>query len=162
MVSATAIYGILTQMRLQMILLAFLSAVGSSYAQSCPVQNSQGVGQALEASVLHGKLLYHEELRPWLGLQLDRPSCDENEVQFVFSDTADWRRAKSLRSCTVTASGKLYVSPTSYYEKNMAISDPTVTPDKSCQPSPAEGDFSAVPIPQELRTYRVSIKVDYR
>ena len=80
----------------------------------------------------------------------------------MFSDAAAWRRAESLRSCNVTATGKLYISPTGYYATNMAVSDPALTPDSSCQPFPIKPDLSVVGIPHELHTYRVSITVDYR
>ncbi len=120
------------------------------------------MGEASDVSILHGKLVHHDELRQWLGLKMDNPACGENEVQLVFSDPKAWRRADSLRECRITVNGKLYYSPTSYYSTNMAISDGTVKPDTSCRPLPIEPDLSAADIAPAPHAYNVSITVDYR
>jgi hypothetical protein len=151
------------QMRTLMVLAAALLVTVTVKAQTCPPQDQEhGLAEASRPSVLHGTLLVHDELRQWLGVKLDRPACGQKEVEIVYSKGEDWRRAETLRGCTLTATGKLYDSPTGYYSADIAISDPTLKPDPSCHAFPVKPDPYAVPIPPSLTEYQVSITVDYR
>ncbi|HEV2194293.1 MAG TPA: hypothetical protein VGR55_01860 [Candidatus Acidoferrum sp.] len=137
----------------------FLAAV-STQAQTCP-QNSDNPDTPGPSVALHGTLIYHDDLRQWLGLRLDHPVCGETEVELVFSNSSAWRRAQSLRGCTLTARGTLYESPTGYYSAKFAI-EATLKSDPSCRPFPVRPDLSTVPIPTTVRIFRASIVVDYR
>jgi hypothetical protein len=142
-------------------LLALLST--SLLAQTCPTTADSEQGRAAaDPSVLHGRLVYHEDLRDWLGLELDKPACGQHEIQLVFTDAAVWRKAEALRGCSLTVTGKIFDSPTGYYSAGLAVSDPTLRPDSSCHPFPAKPDLSTVPIPSSVDLYHVSITVDYR
>jgi hypothetical protein len=152
----------LGQMRPFILLCLLLLSAIATYSQSCPKEDPHGRGEAPEFSSLHGTLQYHDELRQWLGLKLDRPACGEFEVQLVFIKPDEWRRAESFRECTVMVSGKLYESPTGYYSADMAISDPELKPDPSCRPYPVKPDPTAARIPTDLRTFHASVTVDYR
>jgi hypothetical protein len=148
---------------LSVVALAFCClAAPSARAQSCPVSDSSGPGEAPQSSVLHGTVVAHYELREWLGLRLDHPACGETEIQLAFSDSKRYRAAETLRNCTVTATGTVYIGPTGYYSKNMAISDPALKPDLSCHRLPILPDPESVPIPPEIREFHASITVDYR
>lgn len=149
-------------MRSLIVLIVVLFAAITIDAQSCPKENTHGLGEAPEPSVLHGTLLYHDELRQWLGLGLDHAACGQTEVQLIFNDSNKWRHAESLRECAVTVSGKLYIGPTGYYSAEMAISDPELKPDPSCRPLPLKPDPAAVPISTDLKEFHASIAVDYR
>jgi hypothetical protein len=136
--------------------------VVSAHAQSCPNDDPNSL-EAPGISVLRGTLIYHDELRQWLGLRLDRPVCGETEeVQLVFTKAEDSRRAESLRDCEVKATGILYNSPTGYYSAEMAVSEPRLEPDASCNPHPVRPDPEATPIPPDIKTFHGSIVVDYR
>jgi len=138
------------------VFVAFL-LVGCARAESCPTHT----GEASEESILHGRLLYHDDLRQWLGVKLDQVACGQREIQLVFADSGALRKAKALRGCAVTVNGKLYESPTGYYSAPLAMSDARLSPDPSCHPSPVDPDLSIVSIPQDVRTYNVSITIDY-
>lgn len=131
-------------------------------AQGCPVRDDRGPAEASVASTLHGTILFHDELRQWLGLKLDQATCGQFEVQLVFSDTDAWRNAETLHGCSVTATGKLFDSPTGYYSAEVAISDPALKPDQSCHPSSIKADQPNAPPPVGLKSFRASITVDYR
>lgn len=137
-------------------------AVTAVDAQTCPTKDEHGPVEASRDSILHGTLLLHDELRQWLGIKLDQPACGQTEVELIFSEAKTRREAETLRGCTVTATGRLFDSPTGYYSANMAISDPTLKPDLSCHPFPVKRDQHPVPIPPTLKAYHASISVDYR
>lgn len=139
----------------------FLAAV-STQAQTCPPQNSDNPDTPGTSVALHGTLVYHDDLREWLGLKLDHPACGQTEIQLVFPNSSEWRRAQSLRECPVTASGTLYESPTGYYSAKFAIGDAKLKPDPSCHPFPIKPDLSVVPIPATVEMFHASIAVDYR
>lgn len=145
-------------MRALIVLAAALLTSLTINAQTCPTSE----GDASAPSTLHGRLLLHDELREWIGIKLDRPACEESEVQLVFSKNEDWRKAETLRGCAVTAIGVLYESPTGYYSANIAISNATLNPDSSCHTFPGRPDSSGVPIPPTVKEYQASITVDYR
>jgi len=145
-----------------LVLSLLLFSASEAFAQTCPKQDSRGPHDATEPSVLHGTLVYHDELRTWLGLKLDRPACGETEIELLFDTSDAWRKADSLRNCGVTATGKLYLGDTAYYSVPMAIADPQLSPDDWCRPSPVEPDPSKAPVPPQLHTYYVSITIDTR
>jgi hypothetical protein len=160
---ATAVIGVFSrQMRTLIVLATVLFAAIGLNAQTCPAHDDKGLGEALEPSVLHGHFLLHDELRKWLGIKLDQPVCGQTEVQLIFSKADKWREAETLRGCAVTATGKLFDSPTGYYSADMAISDATLKPDASCRPIPITPDPYAVAIPPTVNSYHASITVDYR
>src|SRR5713226_3530041 len=140
--------------------IALLAAVAVD-AQTCPARDEHGPFEASRDSVLHGTLQLHDELRQWIGIKLDQPACEQTEVQLIFSEAKTWRKAEALRGCTVTATGKLFDSPTGYYSADMAISDASLKPDPDCHPFPIKENPHLVPVPQTLRTYHASISVDY-
>jgi hypothetical protein len=148
-------------MRSLTILMLALATAGIASAQSCPPTDGS-VADAPEASVLHGTLVYHDDLRQWLGFKLDRPACRETEIELVFSNSAGWREAKSFRGCGLTIRGKLYEGVTGYYSTEVAIEDAALKPDPSCHPFPVEPDPALVPIPANVKSFHVSISTDYR
>jgi len=141
---------------------ALLPGAPAARAQACP--QLEGAKEAAEASLLRGKVAYHDELRPWLGLELDAPACGETEILLVFTDARGngRRRAESLAGCRVTASGKLYSGPSGDYPVSLAMNDAALTPDASCQPRPVRRDPATVEIPDDLKAYHAAIQVDYR
>jgi hypothetical protein len=132
-------------------------------AQTCPTAADSEQGRdASRSSLLHGQMAYHDDLRQWLGLKLDKRACGQGEIQLVFADATAWRKAEALRGCSLTVDGKIFDSPTGYYSAKLAMSDPMLHTDSSCHPFPVKPDLSTAPIPPSVRLYQVSITVDYR
>ncbi|MGA2966351.1 MAG: hypothetical protein ABSD64_09070 [Terriglobales bacterium] len=129
-------------------------------AQTCP-NRSTGSNTPNEA-VLHGTLIHHDELRQWLGLKLDRPTCDEDEIELVFSTSGRWRTADALRNCKVSVRGYLYDGATGYYSANLAIQDAKLLPDNSCSAFPVAPNPALAPRKPNLTVYEAEIVVDYR
>ena len=129
-------------------------------AQSCPDPGTWQ--QASSASTLHGRIAYHDELREWLGLKLDKSACGQDEIQLTFSEDKDWRQAEALRECEVTVIGTLFYSPTGYYSADMALADPVVAPNVTCAAHPVKSDPSLAPRKAGISTFMAEISVDYR
>ena len=147
------------QMRFFIGFLTILWMATAAHAQKCPDATT---GMADGASALHGTVVYHDELRQWLSLKLDRAACGEKEVELVFSDSAKWKHAKSLRGCKATAIGELYPGVTGYYSAPLAVSVRELKPDASCHPEAVEPDPAASGISPDIQQYFASITVDYR
>jgi hypothetical protein len=139
------------------VFLLALGLAGAAFAQSCPTGDEAPV-----ASVLHGTLVHHDELRIWIGLKVDRVTCGEREIQLTFGTSEAWRAAEALRNCGVTATGKLFYGPTGYYSADMAVGDPILMADISCHPFRVKPDFPQHSVPTGLRRYSVSITIDTR
>jgi len=130
-------------------------------AQVCPSEH----GDATAPSTLHGKIMYHDELRQWIGLKLDRPACDQSEIQLVFvtgDETLAWRKAKSLSGCQATVEGMIVESLTGYYSTDLNIADPKINVDPGCTPKPLEPDLYQVTVPKTVNKYNAEMKVDLR
>lgn len=129
-------------------------------AQSCPDPDTRK--PSLAASSLHGTLIYHDELRQWLGLRVDKSICGEGEIELTFLEPKDWRQAEALRDCEVTVIGELFYSPTGYYSATMAVTDPVVAPGVTCKPHPVKTDPALSPRKPNIKAFVAEVLVDYR
>lgn len=149
-------------MRTLIFLATVFLAAATARAQSCPDKINKGSSDTSKDSVLHGTLQVHDDLRQWIGIKLDAPTCDQAELQLIFSKAKAYRIAETMRECAVTVTGELFDSPTGYYSADIAISDAVLKPDASCHPAPLKRDPQPVPLRQGLQVYHASITVDYR
>ncbi len=141
-----------------LVIASLLTLARGAVAQACP----QSLEEAKASSTLHGTLIYHNELRQWLGLKLDKETCGEEEIELVFLEAGNWRQAEALRNCQVTVIGILYYGLTGYYSAGMAISDPMVAPDVSCNPFPVKPDLATMPKKANIKRFTAQIVVDYK
>ena len=58
-------------------------------AQSCPSQESS---KRKRRPFCTGTLTYHNTIREWLGLRLDKPTCGQKEIQLIFANKESWRK----------------------------------------------------------------------
>jgi hypothetical protein len=127
-------------------------------AQACPSEDESGPGIP---STLHGKLLYHEDLRTWHEIKLSQKVCNWESIQ-VISTKLDWNYVHRFRGCAVTITGRLFTPVTGYYSLGLAMDAGKIQPDDDCKPFPIQPDLSKVPIPKTVQQYIVTISVDYR
>lgn len=152
-----------TSWPLRTVLIALLSLCATqARAQSCPSENDDDLNVAKTASTIRGTIVRHHELRNWLGLKLDQPVCGETEIELTFDSSARWRETETLRGCQATATGVIFDGVTGYYSTKYAIQDAQIQPDASCRPFPIAPDPAKFTVPNGLRSYRVSIKIDTR
>ena len=128
---------------------------------SCPDYDKYKDLNAPKPSSLHGTIQFHDEIRQWLGVKLDKPTCNESEIQLVTAKSDGYRQMKTFVGCTVSVTGVLFQGATGYYSTKLAI-DPDIKPEAGCRRSALEPDPLTIPIPATLRNYQVSITVDYR
>jgi hypothetical protein len=127
-------------------------------AQVCP---SEYGSKAKEPSTLHGKLIYNEDLRQWHELKLDKETCDWESVEVV-SGKMDMKQVHRYCDCGVTITGSLFIPITGYYSLGLAMDVDKILSDEGCKPYPNQPDLSKVQIPKNVRSYEVTIQVDYR
>ena len=143
-------------------------AVRPSSAQSCPKGNPDGPNIESESRTLTGKVVYHDEIRQWFGLQLDAPVCGEKEIQLLQGDGAfevDEGNAYDIevfRGCRVTVHGPLGIPGTGYYSAELYQNVDKIEPAKDCVLKPHLPDYSKAKPTPAVRSYRVSMQIDYQ
>jgi len=66
----------------------------------------------------------------------------------------------ALDGCRGTVTGKLALSETGYYSRDMYISDPDVKPDLSCRPVAVPPDPSKAPVVPGVHSYKATLVID--
>jgi hypothetical protein len=82
------------------------SCPGDAGGSGAPGATATGV------PVLQGRLVYHDGLRQWFELRLDRPACGAASIQLIADDL---QALAVLRGCRVRSRGAIDFSPTGYY-----------------------------------------------
>jgi hypothetical protein len=144
-----------------LLILMLWSSVTALQAQFCPSRDGKSP-DAAAASVLHGTIVLHPGLRPWLGFVTASPVCGQNEIELALGKADAWTQAKRMNHCGAAVKGVIGESATAYYSADLDIFDPQITPDASCQLLPAEPDETKQPISTKLRTYQATVFIDIR
>lgn len=133
--------------------------VTSPLFAQCP--SSDPAHSESKARTLEGRLVFHDGIRSWFELKLDRPECGEASIQLLQEE----RHSKSLeilRGCRIKSHGALDFSPTGYYSLGVYQSVQQVEPLGACvHKSPLPDPPSAKP-DKAIREYRVEMHVNYR
>ena len=119
-------------------------------AQVCPSEDGSGPGVP---STLHGKLIYHEDLRTWHALKLDQKVCNWESIQ-VISTKLNWNYVHRFRGCAVTITGNLFTPMTGYYSLGLAMDVDKIQPDDNCKLLPVQADLSKGPVPEACEKLR--------
>src|SRR5579863_10257695 len=92
----------------------FLGLAGQAFAKNCPRASPTEFSVASRTRTLDGRLVFHNGVRQWFELKLDKPACGERSIQLI---TADLKSAalEILRGCRVRSRGSIDFSPTGYY-----------------------------------------------
>lgn len=138
-------------------LCAFLAV--SAFGQDCPVTDKNGVSADSAPRTLEGQLVYHDGIRHWFELKLDKPQCGQASIELV--RIKGGRQAlEVLRGCRVGSTGKIYDSPTGYYSLDLAQDVISIEPKGDCKRQPAFPDYSKAKPDPAVRSYRVEMLVD--
>jgi hypothetical protein len=145
-----------------------LIAIHPAAAQSCPKENPHGPSIDSAPQTLSGKLVYHDGLRQWFGLQLDAPVCGEDkEIQLLQGggafevDEGNAHAIEVFRGCRVTVHGPLGIPGTGYYSAALYQNADKIEPAKDCVLKPHLPDYSKAKPNPSIRSYRVAIRIDY-
>lgn len=142
--------------------LAFaICATTRAYAQECPLQPSNGPSTASKVRSLEGQLVFHNDIRGWFELKLNRSECGHASIQLLPTDA----KSKSLqvfRGCRIRSSGALAFSPTGYYSADIFQDVEKVEPLGKCVMQRAFPDYSSAKPDKLIRAYTVDMHIDYR
>lgn len=67
---------------------------------------------------LSGQLIYHDGIRKWFELKLDRARFGQRSIQLV-SWGQDWKQIQVLRGCRVRSKGPVFLSPLGDYHYSL-------------------------------------------
>jgi len=146
-------------------LLLIVCAALSAHGQQCPKENPNGPSQPSEARTLEGKLIYHDGIRKWFELKLDRPECGQESIELVQGDGAFAPGSpvilEILRGCRIRTKGVLDIPSTGYYSLGLFQALDEIEPIGECKKQPPFPDYSKAKPDKSIRSYRVEMMVDY-
>jgi hypothetical protein len=122
---------------LSCVLLTFLVCLGlaswtvPAVGQECPEASATRAATPSQPRTLEGLLIFHDGIRKWFELKLDRPQCGQTSVQLVRGEH-DWTPLQVLRGCRVRSRGAMDFSPTGYYSLDTYQSVDEIEPVGRC------------------------------
>lgn len=137
-----------------------LSASVRGLAQECPQSSTTGASSPSAKRALEGQLIYHDGIRKWFELKLDKPECGQKSIQLVQFENSS-HSLEVLRGCRVRSTGSIDFSPTGYYSLNTSQAVDRIEPVGACTQQPAFPDYSSAKPDSAISTYRVDMHVDY-
>src|SRR3954466_10568686 len=100
-----------------MALLFLACGTGRASAQQCP-RPSAGPATPPAVRPLVGRLIYHDGIRQWFELRLDKLQCGKRSIQLVQFENGPEPLA-IFRGCRIRSSGPIDFSPTGYYSLDL-------------------------------------------
>jgi hypothetical protein len=131
-----------------------------AFGQDCPKWDKAGPDIPSKSRSLNGLLLFHNDLRQWFELKLDKVQCGQKSIQLI-------RISKSinalavLRGCRVHAYGTLGDAGTTYYSLDMYQDVTRIAPDHPCIRKPLFPNYSKVQPDKSVQSYRVQMNLNY-
>lgn len=141
--------------------LFILAGAGAASAQECPGAGQAGPNTPSRTQTLAGRLIYHDGIRHWFELKLDRAQCGESSVELTEPDPGP-KSLERLRGCRVESTGQINFSPTGYYSLDLYQDATRLSPTGACSRKPLLADYSRARPDPRVRAYRVTMDVDYR
>lgn len=143
----------------------FAFAALPARSQQCPTEVKDGPSQPSEARTLEGQLIYHDDIRQWFELKLDRSECGQPSIQLVPLDDTRLQKGsnslETLRGCRVRTKGTLDIPFTGYYSLDLFQEVKEIEPVGACTKQPPFPDYSKVKPDKSVRRYRVEMIIDY-
>jgi len=140
--------------------LLLVCAVLPVRGQQCPTENGSS-----ESRTLEGKLIYHDGLRKWFELKMDRPECGQESIELLHGGGAfaPGRPAglETFGSCRVRTKGVLCGPASGYYTLDLNQSVEEIEVVGECRKHPPLPDFSNAKPDKSIRSYRVGMTIDY-
>ena len=129
-------------------------------AQECPLRSSSGPSTPSKVRTLEGQLVFHNDIRGWFELKLDRAACGHDSIQLL-----PFKKAQPLdvlRGCRIRSSGTIDFSPTGYFSADIFQDTEKVEAVGKCVMQPPFADYSSAKPDKHVRTYKVDMHIDYR
>jgi hypothetical protein len=129
--------------------------------QECPRWSSLGPSTPSKVRTLEGQLIFHNDIRGWFELHLDKHQCGKVSIQLVSGN----EKAKSLellRGCRIRSTGTIDFSLTGYYSADLFQDVANVEPVGKCVMQPLFPDYSRIKPDGRVSAYTVDMHIDYR
>jgi hypothetical protein len=143
------------------IFVAFLQLGRPSAAQDCPRENPAGPSIDSMPRTLVGTIVFHDDMRQWLSIDLDAPVCGQNRIEIFDVDYQHPRQLEVFRGCRVTTRGVLGIPSTGYYSTDVFQTVDQIEPTASCVRQPAFPDYEKMKPVRGIYTYQVSMWFNY-
>jgi hypothetical protein len=145
------------------VLLLVLVASSHVFAQDCPKATPDGPLLESSSRKLTGKVVFHNDLRQWLSLELDAPVCGTEQIQLLEGgggfevDEGNSHSFEVFRGCRVTVIGTLGLPGTGYYSADLYQNVVRIEPSAGCIQQTAFPDYSNARPAPGVRRYRVKM-----
>ena len=134
--------------------------------QHCPEESSNDPSQPQESTSLVGRLIYHDGLRKWFELKLDRQACGQPSIE-LFPERSANHSSHSLaletfKDCRVRTEGVLGFAVSGYYTLDINQSVEKIEPIGKCVRRPPFPDYLNAKPDRSVRRFRVDLTIDYK
>lgn len=109
---------------------------------------------------MEGELVFHDSIRKWFELKLDRPQCGQPSIELVRIQRK-WGPLEVFRGCRVRSTGIIGFSSTGYYSLDLFQDVKDIEPADTCTPQPPFPDYPKAKPDKSVREYRVDMDVNY-
>lgn len=140
---------------------SFISVATQAFAQECPLKSSTGPSTASKVRTLEGQLIFHNNIRGWFELKLDRAECGHDSIQ-ILQFNGKVKLLELFRGCRIRSSGIIDFSPTGYYSADIFQDAEKIEPVGKCVMQPPFPDYSNAKPDKQVRAYTVDMHIDYR
>ena len=136
-----------------LIALAAVSATGQEHPQT----NATAPDCWSEARTLEGKLIFHDGIRQWIELRLDKPQCGQTSIEIF-----PWNspQLQILRGCRVRSTGSLGGAASGYYTLDVNQTPYKIEPIGKCDLKAPFADYSNARPDKAIRAYRVEMHIN--
>jgi hypothetical protein len=105
-------------------------------------------------------VIYHDGIRQWFELKLDKAQCGQSSIQLVSADDK-WTALEVLRGCRVKSIGPLEFSGTGYYSLETYQHVKQIQANGAGARQPPLPDYSKETPDQSIQEYRVDMHIEY-
>lgn len=132
------------------------AAALSVSGQTCPEPiTNGGPDSPSEIRELQGHLLFHDGMRQWFELKLDKPQCGQTSIQVNLIQ--DSTHIEIFRGCRVRSRGELDYRTTGYISLEMYQNLRAIEPIGKCERKAPFPDYSKAKPDSGIRAYRVDM-----
>jgi hypothetical protein len=142
---------------LALVAVGFNRAFGEDCQEPADLNNLEFASQI---RTLEGRLIFHDGIRQWFELKLDKPQCGQDSIQLM-RFAGDVKDLQVLRGCLVKSRGPVGLSPTGYYSLDVFQDVKTIASVGTCSRQPPFPDYSGAKPDKMVHAYRVDMHVVY-
>ncbi len=137
----------------------------TTHSQQRPNEDSKDTCELPESATLEGQLIYHDGMRKWFELKLDKPLCGQPSVELFPGRSLFYSGRPSaletFRGCRIRTDGSLGGAASGYYTLDVNQMVGEIESTGKCTRQPPLPDYSKVKPDKSVRKFRVEMTVDY-